>query len=102
MNNPDPREEAIFDAALRLSGPERVAYLDKTCGGEPGLRQRVEGLLNALQHASGLMQQPAVVREKPHTVALPLNAAPGDRINNYKLLQQIGEGGCGVVYMAEQ
>src|SRR5262245_31561916 len=103
MNKPDPREEAIFDAALRLSGPERVAYLDEACAREPGLRERVEGLLNALQDAGGLMQQPAVIRENGlHPVPLPPSAEPGDRISNYKLLQQIGEGGCGVVYMAEQ
>src|SRR5437588_7125961 len=90
----------VFCAAIERASPaERVAYLDQVCGGDLDLRQRVERLLEAhLQAGSFLAARPAVM---PATTDLPAEA-PGTIIGPYKLLQQIGEGGMGTVFMAEQ
>ena len=99
-------EETIFAAALGKTDPaERAVYLEGACGGDPGLRRRVEDLLRAHEPSGDLLQRPPARR--PSTgVATPLDPpageGPGTRIGPYKLLQQIGEGGMGVVYMAEQ
>jgi serine/threonine protein kinase/WD40 repeat protein len=112
MNDPIHPEEAIFEAAFALPASERAAYLDRTCGGNAGLRQLVEALLKADEEAGEFLESPAPGAEPspaadpqtPRAVSetTPSIEKPGDRIGRYKLLQQIGEGGCGVVYMAEQ
>jgi eukaryotic-like serine/threonine-protein kinase len=101
---PNP-ELTIFSAARRLAPDQRAAYLDQACAGEAALRQRIEELLRAGEEAGPFLQNPAAVAPKQvGTIRLTLapTEQPGDRIGRYKLLQQIGEGGCGVVYMAEQ
>jgi serine/threonine protein kinase/predicted negative regulator of RcsB-dependent stress response len=105
------RELAVFSAVRRLPPAERAPYLEQTCAGEPDLRRRVEELLRASEDAEGFLQEPAPGAQRPEgapaAATLVLDAAApgemaGDRIGRYKLLQQIGEGGCGLVYMAEQ
>jgi len=100
----DDREEAVFLEALeRPRGPERDAFLDQACAGDPPLRERLEALLQA-HETSDLFLEPLAA--PPDSVtgppASPPEEGPGTLIGRYKLLQQIGEGGCGVVYMAEQ
>jgi len=105
MSQPSEREIEVFNAALELPAAERATYLDEVCAGDAALRQRVEELLQAGDKADGFLESPAAVPPRPGgTVRLAVVPAekPGDRIGRYKLLQQIGEGGCGVVYMAEQ
>ena len=92
---------AIFDAAIELPPERRAAYLREACGDDDALRQRVEALLRAHESAEMFMASPAVAPRMETLVVKPAEQ-PGDRIGRYKLLQQIGEGGCGVVYMAEQ
>ncbi len=103
MSQPEQREEAVFAAALQLPAAQRAAYLDQTCASDADLRRRIEALLGALERAGGRLNGPAVSGSEA-TVLLAITPIekPGDRIGRYKLLQQIGEGGCGVVYMAEQ
>jgi WD40 repeat protein/serine/threonine protein kinase len=94
--------EAIFFAALdKSSSQERAAYLDQACAGDLELRRHVERLLGAQPKVGSFLQAPAV--NLPATIDEPHDREkPGTRIGPYKLLQQIGEGGMGTVYMAEQ
>jgi eukaryotic-like serine/threonine-protein kinase len=96
-------EVTIFEGALERRSPqERAAYLDGACAGNDALRARVEALLAAAGEPDSLLDHP-LLPEPESTVDGPTNLEqPGDRIGRYKLLQKIGEGGFGVVYMAEQ
>src|SRR6266702_17495 len=98
MNDPPDPEVAILNAAVELPAAERGAYLDQACAGDAALRERVEGLLQAHDQADEFLQVPPT--GVSNTLVVPPTEKPGDRIDRYKLLQQIGEGGCGVVYMA--
>src|SRR6516164_9062164 len=108
---PSEREVAVFNVARRLPASERSTYLDEACSGDNLLRQRVDELLLANDEVGQFLQEaaPGAPRRAEASLAqnlLPTVASPvekaGDRIGRYKLLQQIGEGGCGAVYMAEQ
>ncbi len=101
MNEPQKPVGAIFDAAIELPPERRAAYVLAACASDDALRQRVEALLRAHDSAGAFMDSLAVDPRRETPVAKP-SEQPGDRIGRYKLLQQIGEGGCGVVYMAEQ
>ncbi|HEY5043427.1 MAG TPA: serine/threonine-protein kinase [Verrucomicrobiae bacterium] len=102
MNEPNP-EEIVFAAARQLPPADRASYLDQACGDNGSLRRRVEALLNASEQSGAWLEISAVptLRRTP-AASIPLAEKPGDKVGRYKLLQQIGEGGCGVVYMAEQ
>jgi len=102
MSDNSDQTVGMFAAAMDLPAAERAAFLARVCGGDVALRARVEELLRAHDEAGDFLKEapagspgrgeaPAVIGEKA-----------GDRIGRYKLLQQIGEGGWGVVFMAEQ
>jgi serine/threonine protein kinase len=91
----------IFEAAIELPTEQRAAYLQAACAGDDALRQRVEDLLRAHEMAGAFMGSPAAALKR-ETIPIKSLEQLGERIGRYKLLQQIGEGGCGVVYMAEQ
>src|SRR6266853_784959 len=101
MSDVPAQDVDLFAAAIELPVAERAAYLDRACSGDPDLRQRVEGLLK--EH-DDLGDFPEKRPSKGTAQGGPraIGEKPGDRIGHYKLLQQIGEGGGGVVYMAEQ
>ena len=114
MNEPDEQEVAIFGTALLMPADQRAAYLDQACAGNNALRQRIQAHLSDHVEAGSFLEDPAPGVFASGEAAVPANSGgtfrstvahlekTGDRIGRYKLLEQIGEGGCGVVYMAEQ
>ena len=100
MNDSRARDVVVFAGAIQLPASERSAYLTGACGADGELRERVEQLLEAHDQAGDFLEQPPP--EAKSVAETPVGEKPGDRIGRYKLLQQIGEGGCGVVFMAEQ
>jgi serine/threonine-protein kinase len=97
-------DEAVFHVARRIEAPEaRAAYLDQVCADNPDLRAAVEVLLSAYDRERSFLESPAVDSHRSATAASPAPIeGPGTAIGPYKLLEQIGEGGMGVVYAAEQ
>src|SRR5262245_59264356 len=94
--------ESLFAAARSKAGAlERQAFLDDACGSDDSLRRRVEQLLAASEHARGILDRgaDADVGTRPGE---PIADGPGTVIGPYKLREQIGEGGFGLVFVAEQ
>ena len=94
--------EKVFEGAIKLPTPqERAAYVRGACGEDQALRQQVESLIQAHDEVGGFM--PTDPGEAVITIPdRPLSEKEGTCIGRYKLLQRIGEGGMGVIYMAEQ
>jgi serine/threonine protein kinase len=96
------KTEHIFLAALEKPSPgERAAYLDEMCGPDSALRAQVEGLLRSHEQAGSFLHGSLFDLGATKDVSAPPELT-GSRIGPYKLLQSIGEGGMGTVYMADQ
>jgi WD40 repeat protein/serine/threonine protein kinase len=97
---PAMSERSLFLAALDIEGPaECSAFLDRACHDDPALRAQVEQLLKAHEQPGRFMDRPALTMT---TADEPVRERPGAAVGSYKLLEQIGEGGFGVVFLAEQ
>ena len=115
MPQPTKTAKDVFLIALDAEPADRAAVLDVECAGDAGLRRQVEALLQVHDEPDSVLDRPridlgisgiAIPDPSPATgqptVDQPITEKPGTQIGPYKLLQQIGEGGMGVVYMAEQ
>ena len=102
MPQPPPHEEEIFKTAWEIKSPQaRTSYLQLACGDDAALHERVVALLQVADEEDGFLEEPPA--GFVDTVNMPpITEREGSLIGPYKLLQQIGEGGFGVVYMAEQ
>ncbi len=111
MSNSE-RVQNLFAAASELPPEQRAAFLEAACKGDPALRDEVESLLRSHEQAGQFMGAPTagvpessrstILSSATKTSLTALREGPGTRIGPYKLLQQIGEGGFGSVFMAEQ
>ncbi len=96
------KSDSIFWAALGIASPEeRERYLDEACADDPNQRAQLDELLAAYPKVERFLEQPANGDATVHHVP-SITERAGTVIGPYKLLQQIGEGGMGVVFMAEQ
>lgn len=108
MSGASDRELEIFEAALKQAEEKREAFLGQACAGDAGLRARVAGLLAALSGAgeAGFLDHPTGGVTSggplPHESSVSPEEQPGAVIDRYTLVQHLGEGGFGTVYLAEQ
>src|SRR5262245_50957708 len=95
-------DKAIFNVGRQIGSPDAWAeYLQHACGTDSGLRERVQVLLRAYEEQASFLESPPSVGGIP-TIDQPASESPGAVIGPYKLLEQIGEGGMGTVWMTQQ
>src|SRR5262249_39662923 len=103
MEDASPEMLSIFAAAIERPTPEeRAAFLDSACGANVELRRRIEALLKRHDQAGGFLRDRPEAKNPEATIDHASAEGVGAVIGLYKLLQQIGEGGMGTVFMAEQ
>jgi serine/threonine protein kinase/tetratricopeptide (TPR) repeat protein len=95
-------DEIYWEAAQLTSSDEQAVFLDRACEKTPALRQQIEKLLRARTKAERFLEQPAAAPIAATLDMPPVTETVGSVIGPYKLMEQIGEGGMGVVYVAQQ
>ncbi len=91
----------ILDEVLELKGPDRTAHLDRTCAGDSKVLRRVEALLAAVEKDDAFLNEPTITALSDSAKTSTVEG-PGAHIGPYKLLELIGQGGFGSVFMAQQ
>lgn len=103
MSETDPqrwqRVKGIFEGALGRHGAERESFLENACDGDNAVREEVESLLRSYEVAGSFMESPAVA-QAADDLAAEEKLTPGQRIKHYQIVNLIGEGGMGEVYLA--
>ena len=92
----------LFTQASQLPVERRADFLDQACVGDQELRRKIETLLKSNERLGGFLEEPPSAVIEEGRAKANAGEKPGDWVGRYKLLQQIGEGGCGVVFMAQQ
>src|SRR5689334_11104501 len=100
MTGDRQRDIEIFTEAVQLPVEARPAFLDRACGGDGDLRQRMDELLASNERAGAFLEQPPTHSIQQGRAMVAAGEKPGDRVGGYKLVQELGEGGCGVVFVA--
>ncbi|HKG45223.1 MAG TPA: protein kinase [Pyrinomonadaceae bacterium] len=103
MSNTDPqrwqRVKEIFEGALEHHGAQREAFIERCCDGDTDVRNEVESLLRSYEVAGSFMEAPAVAHAADD-LATGQKLTPGQRVKHYQIVNLIGEGGMGEVYLA--
>src|SRR3954471_18237988 len=102
MRNPSPLESIFFAALEKRGTADRLVFLEQACAGSYELRAKVDRMLEVEADLGTFLEVPATVSIAPLRNESPIPEKPGTIVGPYKILQQIGEGGMGVVFMAEQ
>jgi serine/threonine protein kinase len=103
MTSPSPDAKSVFGRAAEIPSPaERAAFLDHACAGHPAVRAEVDTLLKAFGNAWAFMAEPAAPGTETASYHTPIPEGEGTAIGPYTLREQIGEGGMGLVFVAEQ
>jgi serine/threonine protein kinase len=92
----------LFTEAFQLPTEERASFLDRVCADDTDLRRKIEALLRSSERAGDFLQDPPTGSISERRASVAAGEKPGDWVGRYKLLQQIGEGGSGIVFVAEQ
>src|SRR4029079_13242791 len=90
----------IFEGALEVHGAERETYLARCCEGATDVLSYVESLLRNYEVAGSFMEAPAVAQAAGSLAELDQKLTPGQRVKHYQIVNLIGEGGMGEVYLA--